>query len=148
MVEMGEVEMGGASMLAGHKLVFVGGLHRSGTTPLARVLAEHPDVSGFGATRPTGVTEDEGQHLQDLYPAARAYGGAGRFALPDQRRLVGRGRAQMPVQAIITDIQLPTDEPFGIGQFPLQNFFPRLEPDSSSLAARPQNFSGSRIDSL
>jgi hypothetical protein len=87
MVEMGEVVMGGASMLAGHKLVFVGGLHRSGTTPLARVLAEHPDVSGFGATRPTGVTEDEGQHLQDLYPAARAYGGAGRFALDPRSHL-------------------------------------------------------------
>lgn len=60
-----------------HRHVFVAGLHRSGTTPLARLLAGHPQVSGFSGT---GVTEDEGQHLQSVYPAARTHGGAGRFA--------------------------------------------------------------------
>jgi hypothetical protein len=60
-----------------HQLVFVGGLHRSGTTPLARALAGHPEVSGLTGT---GVREDEGQHLQAVYPKAKVYGGSGHFA--------------------------------------------------------------------
>lgn len=63
--------------LGDHRLVFVGGLHRSGTTPMARLLAAHPQVSGFEGT---GVKEDEGQHLQTIYPSARAHGGPGNFA--------------------------------------------------------------------
>jgi sulfotransferase family protein len=59
------------------RLVFVGGLHRSGTTLFADLLAGHPDVSGLSDT---GVWEDEGQHLQDVYPAADRFGGPGRFA--------------------------------------------------------------------
>ncbi|HEX5146179.1 MAG TPA: sulfotransferase, partial [Conexibacter sp.] len=63
--------------LPGERLVFVGGLHRSGTTPLARWLAESPHVSGLSGT---GVPEDEGQHLQHVLPPAIAHGGPGRFA--------------------------------------------------------------------
>ena len=57
-------------------LVFIGGLHRSGTSPLHRMLASHPAASGFSNT---GVPEDEGQHLQSLVPPARAHGGPGAF---------------------------------------------------------------------
>jgi hypothetical protein len=64
-----------------HRLVFLAGLHRSGTTLLARLLAAHPQVSGFSGT---GVPADEGQHLQTVYPAAKRQGGPGRFAFaPD-----------------------------------------------------------------
>jgi hypothetical protein len=42
-----------------------------------RCLASHPDVSGFADT---GVSEDEGQHLQSVYTPDFRLGGAGRFA--------------------------------------------------------------------
>ncbi|WP_068256501.1 sulfotransferase family protein [Janibacter corallicola] len=61
----------------GQHLVFIGGLHRSGTTALGRILADHPDVSGLSGT---GVREDEGQHLQRVYEPAETWGGPGRFA--------------------------------------------------------------------
>lgn len=67
-----------------HQLVFVGGLHRSGTTPLARALALHPEISGLTHTP---APEDEGQHLQKVYPKAKVYGGSGRFAKAPQAHL-------------------------------------------------------------
>ncbi len=73
-----------AGRLEGKQVVFIGGLHRSGTTPVARWLAQHPDVSGF---EDTGVWEDEGQHLQSVYPVAQAHGGPGRFAFAAGARL-------------------------------------------------------------
>ena len=66
------------------RLVFVAGLHRSGTTLLARCLATHPAIAGL---KGTGVPEDEGQHLQDVFPTARALGGPGRFALRREAHL-------------------------------------------------------------
>jgi hypothetical protein len=56
--------------------LFVTGVHRSGTTPLYRCLRDHPQISGF---QNTGVSEDEGQHLQTVLPRGGAFGGPGRF---------------------------------------------------------------------
>jgi len=57
-------------------IVFVAGLHRSGTTLIANCLREHPSISGF---RDTGVWEDEGQLLQHVLPTGYEMGGPGRF---------------------------------------------------------------------
>ena len=67
-----------------HQLVFLAGLHRSGTTLLARLLAAHPEISGFSGT---GVPADEGQHLQSVYPPASVYGGPGRFGFAQESHL-------------------------------------------------------------
>jgi hypothetical protein len=67
-----------------HQFVFLAGLHRSGTTLLARLLAAHPEISGFSGT---GVSADEGQHLQSVYPAAKEYGGPGRFGFAPESHL-------------------------------------------------------------
>ena len=57
--------------------VLIGGLQRSGTTLLARILAQHSDVSAFSDT---GFVQDEGQYLQSVFPTSYAHGGPGRFA--------------------------------------------------------------------
>ena len=67
-----------------HRFVFLAGLHRSGTTLLARLLAAHPEISGFSQT---GVPADEGQHLQTVYPPASVYGGPGRFGFAPEAHL-------------------------------------------------------------
>ena len=67
-----------------HKLIFVGGLHRSGTSLLSACLRDHPKISGF---KDTGVSHDEGQLLQSVYAPARVYGGPGVFGLDPASRL-------------------------------------------------------------
>jgi hypothetical protein len=46
------------------RLVFVGGLHRSGTTLVSRIIASSPHSSGLTGT---GTLRDEGQRIQDTY---------------------------------------------------------------------------------
>jgi len=47
------------------RMVFIGGLHRSGTALVSRILASSPNASALTGT---GAPLDEGQHIQDIYP--------------------------------------------------------------------------------
>ncbi len=64
-----------------HHFVFVGGLHRSGTSAVCALIGSHPKAIWL---EHTGKIEDEGQFLQSVYPIDDSLGGAERFALhPD-----------------------------------------------------------------
>ncbi len=63
--------------LSGKTIVFIGGMHRSGTSPLHNLLRRHACISGF---EDTGVIQDEGQHLQSVIPPDNSSGGPGHFA--------------------------------------------------------------------
>jgi len=66
------------------KYVFVGGLHRSGTTILAQKIGELKNCTAF---ENTGAIMDEGQHLQDVYLPDYIYGGVGKFGFAPEAHL-------------------------------------------------------------
>jgi len=83
---------------SGYKFIFVGGLHRSGTSAIYKLLGSDPEVSIF---RNTGVIEDEGQFLQDIMDPDSKYGGPGLFALMEKAHLTEQSaivsRARKPL---------------------------------------------------
>jgi hypothetical protein len=116
------------------RIAFVGGLHRSGTTPLTSWLADHPAISRL---KNTGVMEDEGQHLQNVYAAAQRHGGPGRFAFDAAARLTDRSelvsadaaqellRAWSPYWDVSRQILLEKSPPNLIRMRFLRALFPR-----------------------
>jgi hypothetical protein len=67
-----------------YKYVFVCGLQRSGTSVLGRNVARLENCTRF---KDTGVIEDEGQYLQDVYLSDREYGGTGRYGFDRRAHL-------------------------------------------------------------
>ena len=67
-----------------YRYVFVCGLQRSGTSVLGRNVARLENCTRF---KDTGVLEDEGQYLQDVYPSDREYGGTGRYGFDRRAHL-------------------------------------------------------------
>jgi Sulfotransferase family len=67
-----------------YKYVFVCGLPRSGTSVFGRNVARLENCTGLTNT---GVLEDEGQFLQDVYPVAGECGGDGRFGFDPRMHL-------------------------------------------------------------
>src|SRR5207253_5625401 len=81
----------------GCKYVFICGLHRSGTSLLGRNIARLENCTGF---RQTGVIEDEGQFLQDVYPTSKTYGGAGKFGFDPRAHLTETSSLLTPENAL------------------------------------------------
>lgn len=65
------------SLMQNKKYVFVCGLHRSGTTPLQKILGQSPIISKM---ENTGSMYNEGQHNQSVYKDEWKFGGPGCFA--------------------------------------------------------------------
>lgn len=70
------------------RYVFIGGVHRSGTTLLADCLEAHPEVRGLPAW---AAPEGEGAFLQGAIPHDALSGVPGRFALEHGARMVEGG---------------------------------------------------------
>lgn len=64
------------------RMVFICGLHRSGTSLLEHILMSQLTLSCLRMN----VPENEGQHAQTVYSPARAFGGPGRFAFSAEMR--------------------------------------------------------------
>jgi hypothetical protein len=73
--------------VSGERLLFLGGLHKSGTSILHRLLRTHPCTSGFSNT---GFPQDEGQLIQSVYPPAWVHGGPGKFAFHSEAHITER----------------------------------------------------------
>jgi Sulfotransferase family len=79
-----ESDVTSANQAGPRRYVFICGLHRSGTTALARTLATIEECTVF--THTTALM-DEGQFLQDIYPPDNIYGGAGVFGFDERAHL-------------------------------------------------------------
>tara|TARA_B100000886_G_scaffold339476_2_gene305060 strand:- start:614 stop:1489 length:876 start_codon:yes stop_codon:yes gene_type:complete len=62
------------------KYIFIGGLHRSGTSILNEIIGSSDKVAKH---KNTGKPEDEGQHIQTVFDNGIAHGGVGRFCFDD-----------------------------------------------------------------
>ncbi|WP_419814175.1 sulfotransferase family protein [Glacieibacterium sp.] len=68
-----------------HRYVFVGGLHRSGTSLVARILSLHPEVAAISGSP---VPENEGVYLQGAIPHTAQHGWPLHFATDPAEHLV------------------------------------------------------------
>lgn len=63
------------------KFIFLAGHHRSGTSLLHEIIRSHKDITGLTGTN---VPEDEGQHVQGVFKAAKAFGGPGKYIFDEE----------------------------------------------------------------
>lgn len=85
-----------------HRYVFVGGLHRSGTSLVTQLLNEHPEISGIWDAP---VPENEGCYLQGAIPHTAKHGVPCHFATDPEQHLVEGSR----LDTLSTRIRLEAD---------------------------------------
>ena len=79
------------------RYLFVGGLHRSGTSILARLIAGHPDVAAIAGSP---APENEGCYLQGAIPHTALHGRPMHYATdPDQHHVEGGRYDNLEVRA-------------------------------------------------
>ncbi|WP_120076496.1 sulfotransferase family protein [Aurantiacibacter odishensis] len=71
------------------RYLFVGGLHRTGTSLIAKLLASHPEID---AITDAPVPENEGAYLQGAIPHTARHGIPGHFATDPEQHLVEQSR--------------------------------------------------------
>lgn len=87
--------------MVNHKtIVFISGLHRSGTSFLAKLLNKNEDVSSF---QNTGFPEDEGQFLQSLMPISDKFIAPGKFAFNKEAHFTTKSKLLQNKQVLIND---------------------------------------------
>src|SRR5204862_3818943 len=59
------------------------------------------------------------------------------LALPDQRRFVAARRVDVPVEAVVRDVELAAKKPFRVRRLPLADRLPALEPAELSRSFGP-----------
>ena len=62
-----------------------------------------------------------------------------RLTFPDDGSLIGTAIFKVLVDAAFANVELPSDEPLGVGRFPFKGFGPVLLPDKFFGFARPEN---------
>ena len=87
------------------KYVFVCGMPRSGTSILGRNIARMEGCTGL---HDTGVLEDEGRYLQDVYPTEGECGGPGRFGFNPRTHLTETSPLLTPDNALKLPAELGT----------------------------------------
>ena len=117
------------------RYVFVGGLHRSGTSLVARLLASIPGVAGIENAQ---VPENEGVYLQGAIPHTALHGRPMQFATdPEQHHVEGGRYDRLEVKQRLEADWAPwfADAPWRVEKSPVnltrmrlyQQLFPRAQ---------------------
>ena len=104
-------------------------------------LGDHGHIDGDAIA---GLDAERAEHVGELADAFVEFGegvldGGAVFGFPHQRGFVGV-LFQVTVEAVVGDVELAADEPFGVGRIPFENFFGSFEPVEELGLFAPEGF--------